>query len=163
MAILETCDNPRCTCSSCTCTDCKCGVATLGDLERRVMDILWEQPGHELSGRDVADLLPRYAYTTVATVLDRLVHKELLRRRMDERTIRFAPTGTRGAHTAGVMHDALVSSNEPDSALVSFAERLSPSEAAILRRVLGDPSMASDRGTGATEASHCAPGDDSPR
>ncbi len=134
--VTKTCDNPRCMCSSCTCDDCKCGVATLGELERKVMDILWEEPGRELTGRNVFDLLPGYAYTTVATVLDRLVHKALVSRRMDGRTIRFTTTGTGSTHTAGMMHDALVTASDPDSALVSFAERLSRPEAAILRRAL---------------------------
>src|SRR5664280_225061 len=69
------CTNPKCTCDPCTCSDCKCGVTTLGDLERRVMEILWEHPGIELSGRQIADRLPGYAYTTVATVLGRLGDK----------------------------------------------------------------------------------------
>jgi predicted transcriptional regulator len=100
------------------------------------MDILWETPGRELTGREVFDLIPGYAYTTVATVLDRLVHKAMISRRMEGRTIRFATTGTRAAHTAGMMHDALVTASEPDAALASFAETLSRSEAAILRRAL---------------------------
>ena len=94
------------------------------------MDILWAEPDRELTGRDVADLLPGYAYTTVATVLDRLVHKALVSRRMDGRTIRFVTTGTRAAHTAGVMHDALVTASDPDAALASFATTLSRSERA---------------------------------
>ena len=134
--VTKTCDNPRCTCSSCTCDECKCGVATLGELERRVMEILWDDPGRELTGREVCDLLPGYAYTTVATVLDRLVHKALVSRRMDGRTIRFATTSTGATHSAGLMHDALVTAHDPDAALVSFAETLTRSEAAILRRAL---------------------------
>lgn len=132
----KTCENPRCTCSVCTCDDCKCGAATLGDLERKVMDILWEEPGRELTGRDVVDLLPGYAYTTVATVLDRLVHKELVSRRMDGRTIRFRTTDSRAAHTALTMHDALVKASDPDAALVCFAGILSSSAADSLRRAL---------------------------
>jgi hypothetical protein len=65
------------------------------------MTILWEQGDSELSGRQVADVLPGHAYTTVATVLDRLVHKGLVRRRMDGRAIRFAAIGSQGAHTGG--------------------------------------------------------------
>ena len=69
-----TCDNPMCSCDPCGCDHCTCGVARVGDLERRVMTILWEQGGDEMTGRQVADALPENAYTTVATVLDRLVH-----------------------------------------------------------------------------------------
>lgn len=108
----------------------------MGELERRVMDLLWEEPGHELTGRDVADALPGYAYTTVATVLDRLVHKGVVRRRMEGRFIRFSTTGTRAAHTADLMHENLAMANEPGPALVQFAATLSASEAEVLRRAL---------------------------
>ena len=36
-----------------------------------------------MAGREVAGLLPENAYTTVATVLDRLVHKGLVQRKME--------------------------------------------------------------------------------
>jgi predicted transcriptional regulator len=102
------------------------------------MDILWEGADRELSGRDVADALPGYAYTTVATVLDRLSHKGLVRRRMDGRSIRYAAIGTPGAHAAVLMHEALAVARDPDSALVRFAETLSSSEASILRSALNE-------------------------
>jgi predicted transcriptional regulator len=101
------------------------------------MDILWEQDS-ELTGRDVADVFPENAYTTVATVLDRLVRKGLVRRRMDGRLIRFAPVGTPGAHTAVLMREALAAGQDPDAALLRFAETLSPEEAAILRQSLDE-------------------------
>jgi predicted transcriptional regulator len=136
MTTPSTCDNPMCSCDPCACESdaCACGSARLGDLERRVIDVLWEEPGHELTGRDVANELPGYAYTT-----DRLVHKNLVRRRMDGRTIRFAATGTGAALTATLMREALGSTSDPDAALIRFAESVSPSEADVLRRALGDP------------------------
>jgi len=103
-----------------------------------VIDVLWQDPGRELTGRAVADELPDYAYTTVATILDRLAHKGLVRRRMDGRTIRFAPTGTGATHAAAIMHEALGATSDPDAALVRFAETVSHSEAEVLRRVLDD-------------------------
>jgi predicted transcriptional regulator len=130
------CDNPMCSCDPCTCEHCVCGAARLGELERRVMDILWKEPDRELTGRDVADVLPESAYTTVATVLDRLVRKGLVRRRMDHGSIQFAAIGTQGAYIAVLMHEALCAGDEPESALVRFAETLSPGQAAILRRSL---------------------------
>jgi predicted transcriptional regulator len=131
-----TCQNPRCSCDSCACAECKCGTARIGELERRVIDILWEEPGVEMSGRAVTDALSDYAYTTVATVLDRLTGKGLVRRRMDGRTIRFAATGTRASHTAALMHEALGATNDPDAALARFARTVSESEARVLRRAL---------------------------
>lgn len=130
------CDNPMCSCDPCGCANCACGATRLGDLERRVMDILWEQPTREMTGRDVADALPESAYTTVATVLDRLVHKDLVRRRMERGAIQFSTMGTRAAYTAVLMRDALAADREPEFALVRFAETLSPAEAAILRESL---------------------------
>jgi predicted transcriptional regulator len=100
------------------------------------MEILWRSGDHEVTGRQVADELSEYAYTTVATVLDRLTHKGLVTRRMAGRTIRFAAIGSKGAHTAVQMHQALSADSDPDSALVRFAENLSDGEAAVLRRAL---------------------------
>jgi predicted transcriptional regulator len=149
LSAMTTCDNPMCSCEPCGCDTCTCGVARLGELERRVMDIMWQEPDRELTGRDVADVLSGYAYTTVATVLDRLVHKGLVRRRMDGRAIQFAANGTRGAHTAVLMHEALAAGRDPDAALTSFAETLSHSEASVLRRALNAldrKSLGSSRG-----------------
>ena len=136
MGTTTTCDNPMCACDPCTCDHCHCGAARLGELERRVMDALWAKPDRELTGRDVAEALTGYAYTTVATVLDRLVHKGLVHRRMDGRTIRFAAIGTRGAHTAVLMHDALAADGDTDAALVRFVETLSQPETKVLRKAL---------------------------
>jgi predicted transcriptional regulator len=132
MSVTKTCDNPKCTCDPCTCTIYGCGVAHLGPAELRVMEILWSEPGGELTGRDVADLLPDYAYTTVATMLDRLVHKKLANRRLEGRTIRFIATGTRADHAAELMHETLVTNRDPETVLVRFATTMSRSEA--LRR-----------------------------
>jgi predicted transcriptional regulator len=136
MTVVTTCNNPSCSCDPCSCTSCTCNIARLGDLERRVMDILWAIEGSETSVRQVADELPEYAYTTVATVLDRLTHKGVLKRRMDGRTIRFAPSGSKGAHTAVLMRHALSADSDPDAALVRFAENLSEAETKVLRRAL---------------------------
>jgi predicted transcriptional regulator len=100
------------------------------------MDILWEESGRELSGRDVANVLPGSAYTTVATVLDRLVGKGLVRRRMDGGSIRFVPIGTESAYTAVLMREALAADSDPESALMRFAQTLSSAEASVLRHWL---------------------------
>jgi predicted transcriptional regulator len=136
MSATGTCNNAMCSCDPCGCDDCRCGGARLGDLERRVMDIVWRSEGREVSVREVADALPEYAYTTVATVLDRLVHKEMLNRRIVGRTIRFATIGNKGAHTAVQMRMLLAEDGDPEAALEQFAEGLSDSEASILRRSL---------------------------
>ena len=132
MSAATKCNNPMCSCDPCTCAACACGVVTLGDLERRVLGIVWDLPEPEPTGREVADALPAHAYTTVATVLDRLVNKGVLSRRLDGRTIRFSPIGVRGAYTAVVMHQALAADGNPSAALACFADTLSSSEVAVL-------------------------------
>jgi predicted transcriptional regulator len=111
-------------------------VARLGDLERRVMEVLWKEPEREITIRDVVEVLHEYAYTTVATMLYRLVEKGVVQRTNEGRPNRFVPVGDRGSHTAVLMHEVLVVGGDPDSALVHFAETLSPKEAAVLRRTL---------------------------
>ena len=68
----------------------------LGDLERRVMEILWAQLHSKLTARQVADDLPGYAYTTVLTVLDRLERKGLVHRERGGRAHRYSGSGESG-------------------------------------------------------------------
>lgn len=132
-----TCDNPMCSCDPCGCATCTCGVTRIGELERRVMTILWDVGDErELTGRQVADTLPEYAYTTVATVLDRLVHKGLVRRHDSRRPIRFSANGSQGAHTAVLMHETLADADDRRAALARFTDMLSTEEAVELRSLL---------------------------
>jgi predicted transcriptional regulator len=108
----------------------------LGELERRVMEILWSRLGELLTARQVGDELPGYAYTTVLTVLDRLEHKGLVRRERGGRAHRYSATASRESYVAGLMRDALGSAADRDAALVHFAETASPADAAVLRRAL---------------------------
>lgn len=100
------------------------------------MEIVWASVNSDVSVRDLCNELPGYAYTTVATVLDRLVHKGILTRKMDGRTIRFSTVGSKGAHTAVLMRKVLGEDKDPDAALLCFVEGLSDSEASVLRRAL---------------------------
>ena len=118
----------------------------LGDLERRVMEILWARLNEQLTARQVADDLPGYAYTTVLTVLDRLERKGLVQRERGGRAHRYAATASRESYVAGLMRDALGSVADRDAALVYFAETVSQADAAVLRRALADvPSRSSKR------------------
>ena len=133
------CPNPKCTCVDCQCgPTCKCGVLRLGTLERRVMDVMWEASGGDRTGREVADAFPDYAYTTLSTVLDRLVTKELLDRRQDGRVIHYSATNTRAVHTALLMREALDATRDPDAALACFVQGLTGAHAEALRIALDD-------------------------
>jgi len=130
------CQNPLCSCDACSCSECTCGATRFGTLEERVMDWLWAAPLPAITVRDLADALPEYAYTTLATVLDRLVQKGMVRSELDGRTKRYTTVGSRGRHTAVLMYDALTADADPTVALQRFVESLDDSQAAILRQAL---------------------------
>lgn len=112
----------------------------MGELEQAVLDALWDGAGAS-SGREVhARLVGRdLAYTTVMTVLDRLVAKDLVVRERDGRAFRYAPRRSRAAMTAELMREALESTGaDRDQALVSFVGEASAEDLAALRRALAD-------------------------
>jgi predicted transcriptional regulator len=112
----------------------------MGELEQAVLDALWDGDSAS-SGREVhARLAGRdLAYTTVMTVLDRLVAKDLVVRERDGRAFRYAPRLSRAAMTAELMREALESTGaDRDQALVSFVGEASAEDLAALRRALAD-------------------------
>lgn len=119
-------------------------MATLGELERAVMDQLWAA-GEPQTVRQVHEALGAHrdlAYTTVMTVLQRLAKKSLLvqeRAERAERAYRYSPARSRDALIAELMVDALQQAEAAggrEAALVNFVERVTPDEAAALRAAL---------------------------
>ncbi len=125
----------------------------LGDLERAVMDTLWESSAPQ-TVRQVHETLSRdrsLAYTTVMTVLQRLAKKNLVTQIRDDRAHKYVPTHPREDLVASLMVDALSEADAPGSrhaALVSFVGRVGADEAAALRLALDE--LESARGTGET-------------
>ena len=116
-------------------------MTRLGDLERAVMDVLWDRPTGASAGftvREVAEALHdrELAYTTVMTVLDRLAGKGMVERDREGRAWRYRPAASREAHIAGLMLDALDLAGSRDAALVRFARSVSGTEAEVLRAAL---------------------------
>ena len=75
----------------------KRAVKSLGSLEAQLMDVLWDAD-EELSGQAVVDRLGQdHNYKTVMTVLNRLVEKDLLGRRLDGRAYRYSARQGRDA------------------------------------------------------------------
>jgi len=132
----SSCNNPLCSCDPCTCTDCRCEAAKLSNLERRIMDLVWESAGADVTVRGISREIPEYAYTTVATIMDRLVRKGVLRCRLVGRAKHYEAIGSRGAHTAVVMYEALMTDEDPESALRRFVNQLSDAEALVVREAL---------------------------
>lgn len=116
-------------------------MARLGQLERAVMEVLWQLADRDaassVTAREVAARLPTHAYTTVLTVMDRLTRKGLLERIRDGKSHHYRPTGSRASHVAELMHEALASTHDRDAALVRFVETVPPDDAEKLREVLG--------------------------
>jgi predicted transcriptional regulator len=112
----------------------------LGELERSVMNVLWDAAA-PVTVREVLDSLGErdLAYTTIMTVLDRLGAKEMVRRERDGRAFRYAPALTRDAATSELLHAALdEAGTDRTAALVHFARTVDPAEAQALRDALDE-------------------------
>ncbi|WP_136610160.1 BlaI/MecI/CopY family transcriptional regulator [Sinomonas albida] len=120
-------------------------MASLGELERSVMDQLWSttdaSTANELrdrlaqsegQGHEAKDL----AVTTVLTVLSRLEKKGLVERERGTRPHRYRAISTREDHTARLMHEALGTATDREAVLARFIGSVSEAEAATLRRLL---------------------------
>jgi predicted transcriptional regulator len=130
-------------------------MATLGQLERSVMDELWDAP-HPLVADELRDRLAaaggqrELAVTTVLTVLSRLEKKGMISRDRSARPHRWRAAASREEHVAELMHDALGDAGDRDreAVLARFVGRVTPEDAAALRRLLGS----SDHGAAADAA-----------
>ena len=111
-------------------------MATLGDLERSVMSLLWESDA-SLSANDVRDQLGEdLAVTTVLTVLSRLEKKGLVRRERSTRPHRYSATASREEHTVEMLNEVLGTASDREAVLARFIGGISEDEAAALRRIL---------------------------
>jgi predicted transcriptional regulator len=115
-------------------------MASLGALERAVMEILWAaaQTSRSCTARDVQDALAdrELATTTVLTVLGRLERKGLVVRARDGRAHRYHAAGTREDHIAALMRDALDGAPDRGAVLARFLGGMPPDEQATLRDLL---------------------------
>jgi predicted transcriptional regulator len=112
-------------------------VNRLGDLERAIMDVLWESPV-PLTVRQVGGCLTDrdLAHTTVMTVLDRLAKKGFAKRERDGRAWLYCAAASREAYVTELMLNALDQTGDRSAALASFARRVTDLEARVLRRAL---------------------------
>jgi len=112
-------------------------VNRLGELERAIMDVLWETADpltvRQVSGRLVERDL---AHTTVMTVLDRLAKKGFARRGRDGRAWRYRASESREAYVTELMLNALDQTGDRQAALARFVRSVSGAEARALRRAL---------------------------
>ncbi len=109
-------------------------ITGLGPLETEVMELVWEA-AKPLTVRDVVELLnarrsPQLAYTTVMTVMNRLVGKDVLRRTRQGRGYAYEATASDPAAIAvrNVMRDF------GDAAMAHFVEE-AKGDPRVLRRL----------------------------
>jgi predicted transcriptional regulator len=113
----------------------------LGDLERAVMEVLWQHaPG--MTVREVHEALAsrELAYTTVMTVLDRLAKKGLTERERDGRVWSYSAAASREALAASFMRQSFETLETTDrrAALLHFLDDADPAEIADLRAALAE-------------------------
>lgn len=118
----------------------------LGDLERAVMEHLWTcAPTHPdgQTGRQIHNAVRvqrGITYTTLMTVLNRMVGKGLLTRAADGRVWHYSAAATREALTSQTLHHTLeeLAGTERSSALLRFIEESTPEEVQDMRAALTD-------------------------
>jgi predicted transcriptional regulator len=112
-------------------------MATLGELERSIMDVLWDSPA-PLTATEIRDGLSGkgLATTTVLTVLSRLENKGFVVRERETRPHLYTSATTRAAHMAELMHEVLGTAPDREAVLARFVGQVSPGEAESLRRML---------------------------
>jgi predicted transcriptional regulator len=120
-------------------------VSRLGDLERAVMEVLWEGSPPLVVREVVRALVERdLAYTTVMTVLDRLAKKGFVRRHRDGRAWCYEPSASRESYIAQLMLDALSLTGDREAALTHFAHSVSSPEAQVLSQALAEANTKGD-------------------
>jgi predicted transcriptional regulator len=111
-------------------------MASLGELERAVMDELWSADGPVAATELRAGLADRgVALTTVHTVLTRLEQKGFVTH--DEaRPRRFSARATREDHAAELMHEVLGQAADRQAVLARFVGGVDADEVRLLRELL---------------------------
>src|SRR3972149_8688189 len=112
----------------------------LGDLERLVMDVLWNRG--EVAGREVLEDIVKeraLAFTTILTVLDRLLKKGLIKRKKKGGIYVYAPSISRDDFVKQVSEEVLqgildISASSAASSFVDILYRTSPDEMDRLSR-----------------------------
>ena len=112
-------------------------MATLGELERSIMEVLWAGES-DLSAYDLQEALADrpLAPTTILTVLSRLEKKGFVKRSRDARPHRYRAAASREEHMADLMHEVLGGASDRTAVLERFVGQVSPEEADTLRRML---------------------------
>ncbi|WP_344266098.1 BlaI/MecI/CopY family transcriptional regulator [Streptomyces sodiiphilus] len=109
-------------------------MARLGDLERAILDCLWQAGGPQTVREVHQALLAErgLAYTTVMTTLQRLARKGFVEQDAQSRAHRFSAVTTREELFAELMSDALGVAGDDHTALLRFVDRITPEARAVI-------------------------------
>lgn len=121
---------------------------SLGSLEAELLERLWAA-GAPLGARELADRLsgPRRSYTTVVTVLTRLVGKGLVERTGDGRRFTYQPAGDLDQLTARAIERLLAGAGDRRAVLAHLVSGTQdPELLADLAKVLRENDADSDGG-----------------
>ncbi|MEK7186268.1 MAG: BlaI/MecI/CopY family transcriptional regulator [Patescibacteria group bacterium] len=99
----------------------------LGELEKQIMDIVWEY--RHCSARDVLTKLEnekKFAYTTIATILQRLYDKGLLNRKESAAGHIYSPKLSKEKYSRSIARSFLKKfiNSFGDTAIASFANSI---------------------------------------
>ncbi|MGW3352799.1 BlaI/MecI/CopY family transcriptional regulator [Nonomuraea rubra] len=110
----------------------------LGNLERSIMEALWQHPSG-MFAHDLAPALPSQpAVTTVLTVLMRLANKGMVSRERVGRAHLYKATAGKDTFVAEAMRAALDEAGDVAAAVQRFVGTVTPEVAAALRAALGE-------------------------
>ena len=115
-------------------------MGALGELERAVMDAVWDA-GAAITAYDVQASLEQaqqrtWAVTTVLTVLGRLEKKGLVSSDRSARPHHYRPVASRADHVAELMHEALGETTDRSGVFSRFVGGISAEDADMLRSLL---------------------------
>ena len=123
----------------------------LGDIERLVMDILWSRV--EVTGREVLEEIQKerpLAFTTILTVMDRLLKKGLIKRKKMGGVFVYAPSISRDEFVKQVSEEVLqgildISASSAASSFVDILYKTSPDEMDRLSRLIEERKKAASK------------------
>lgn len=107
-----------------------------GELELEILHILWNSSVPLQTAEVQERLTTSLAYTSVATVLSRLVAKELVQRHSSGRSFSYEATQSHDDWYAGRMLDLLRQTSNHRALLAGFVDKLSSRDRAALKALL---------------------------
>jgi predicted transcriptional regulator len=112
----------------------------MGELEHQLLQAIWRSRNGLTPGEALEALGSNVAYTTVLTVLTRLLQKGLLVRSREGKAHRYVAAIGEAEWIAGKMRTALNSASDHRLAMSQFVGSLNPAEKTALRSVLKERS-----------------------